>query len=102
MMHLPRSGAAVELRSGRNRNTYEIPDVPIIDDDVMTEFIRREARRWYGWLVLGEQPPVVAAKMKWLCENYCSFNGEIIEGGPCHPNKERETGNEYVAGALAL
>lgn len=94
MMYLPRSGMATEVKVPQPgsryeaKGTFEIDDVPVMPLDDIEVLIRREALKWYRWLVLGELPPVVRAKDKWLCDS-CSFNGEIVANGPCFPTRER-------------
>lgn len=88
MMSIPRTGSTYVFRKGRTTSVHAIDSVPVLPLGDVEAFVRREALRWYRGLVLRQLPPVVDAQHKWLCRN-CLFNGEIVAGGPCHPEAER-------------
>jgi hypothetical protein len=72
----------------RDTTEYHVSDVPLIDEAELEAFVREQAYKWYRWLVLGEQPPVVPKSKDWLCRN-CAFNGHVFNGAPCRPREER-------------
>ena len=85
MMHIPRSGAPYTLAKD---GTYEIDHVPLLDLEEVEAFVRENALKWYRWLVKREPAPVVPTELKWLCKN-CPFNGDVIAGERCFPDRER-------------
>lgn len=87
MMEIPRTGLPYKIR-GPRETMRDIDNVPLLPLEDVEAFVRKQAHRWYKWLVLGEKPPVVNSDMSWLCKS-CSFNGELIAGERCHPTRER-------------
>jgi hypothetical protein len=94
MMALARTGSAVELKvkpdgvKWARKETFEIAPVPVWPLDEIEAWIRPRALAWYRWLVLGQPTPIVDEADKWLCRG-CAFNGELVEGGVCFPERER-------------
>ncbi len=71
---------------------YDVPEVPIIDDEIVESWIQMEGDHWYRVLFLGEFAPVVNKEWSWLCKN-CVFKGTRY----CpDPDKEREEGAPNV------
>jgi hypothetical protein len=91
MMELPLTGTPY-VTMGKDRKEGTLEDVPILPHWQIEAFVRERALRWYRWLVLGEQPPVVDEDRKWMCaakNNPCPFNGELHAEGVCFPTTER-------------
>ncbi len=93
MMSLPATGRTsfgrIQVPGKTDRKgTFKIEAIPTMPLDEIEAFIRTEVYRWYRWLVLGEQPPVIEAERKWICFN-CPFNGENDPNEPCWPTYER-------------
>jgi len=91
MMAIPRTGIPYLFKKGRQEELYHIDDVPVLPLEEIETLVRREALKWYRWLVLGEMPPVVEEERAWMCKS-CPFNGELIPGERCFPNYERRDG----------
>jgi len=89
MQHMPRTGAAVQMKKGKwDKAIYDVPQIPVYPLEKIEAYIRPRALAWYRYLVLGTLPPVVGDESKWLCR-FCAFNGELIDGERCHPTQER-------------
>lgn len=84
MAEIPRSGGSYEYR----KRAYEIDSVPVWPLEQTEAYVRREALKWYKWLVLEEPTPVVDEQNAWLCKS-CPFNAERVAGGQCNPAAER-------------
>lgn len=78
----------VGLQKGFKWSTeeYTIPPVPILDDELVKEWIESEGEEWYRILFEGAHAPVVSKDQKWLCK-ICPFIG--TKWCP-NPDKERE------------
>ncbi|MBU8920811.1 MAG: hypothetical protein KOO63_03025 [Bacteroidales bacterium] len=72
------------------REPYDLPDVPIVDDEMVEKWINREGDEWYRVLHKGEKAPVAPDDYKWLCK-FCEFKG--TEHCP-DPDAERSGGKD--------
>lgn len=92
MMQVPRTGAPYTIKHQVGRQwveeTFEIPSIPVWPLAETEEFVRKEALKWFKWLVLEEPTPLVDADKTWVCKT-CPFNGEIFSEGQCFPTAER-------------
>lgn len=82
----------VKIRKGyKNTNdAYDIPDIPLLDDDIITGIIEREGEEWFKILYAGAQAPVRDTDWQWLCK-YCQFFG----GKHC-PDPDKEAGTSVM------
>jgi hypothetical protein len=56
------------------KEEYDIPDVPILPDEVVKQWIDTEGDEWFRIMYKGAYAPVVDKSWSWLCK-ICQFNG---------------------------
>lgn len=88
MMDIPRSGGTYGVTKYGKTTLYEIDAVPVLPLTEIEKFVKERALYWYRHLVLGYPAPVLPKDKAWMCRN-CAFNGELIPGERCFPEKER-------------
>lgn len=99
MMEIPLTG--MPYMPQRARESYDIEAIPTLPIEEVEQYIREGALLWYKYLVLREElPPVVPKDEGWKCKN-CPFNGDIIEGAPCHPGEAWAAADAERAAARA-
>lgn len=60
---------------GRTETQYDIPDIPILADELLEHIIKTEGEEWYKILYSKEtSPPVCSEEWSWLCKK-CYFKG---------------------------
>lgn len=66
----------VGIRKGYKwtQEQYEIPDVPMVEDDLVQHWINHEGDMWYRIMYEGEKAPIRDTEWEWLCK-YCQFKG---------------------------
>ena len=64
---------------------YELPDVPILDDDTVRHWITTEGDEWFRILYLNEPAPVCSHENSWLCKKCPFFETEHCP----NPDEER-------------
>ncbi len=67
------------------KETYDIPDIPILPDSLVEHIIETEGDEWYRILFKGEPAPVVDNDFSWLCKNCVFYKTEHCPD----PDKER-------------
>lgn len=72
------------------KDEYDIPDVPILDNDIVDHWINIEGDEWYQILFESKKAPVRDGEWAWLCK-VCPFYGTKY----C-PNPEKESKGENV------
>jgi len=73
-----------------DKSEYDLPDVPILDNDLVDHWINTEGDEWYNILYEGKMAPVRDGEWAWLCK-VCPFYGTKH----C-PNPEKESKGEKV------
>lgn len=71
------TGTTVKLKNkstGWKEESFEVPDIPILPDELIEEWINMEGDEWFRILFNKEPAPVCTEEWKWLCK-FCIFNG---------------------------
>ncbi len=87
------TGTTVNLKSQATRwkeESYEVPDVPILPDNLVEEWVNTKGDLWYQILYQGKPAPVYDDGYDWLCRS-CPF----FQSQHCvDPHKEKELEKE--------
>lgn len=71
------TGTTVKLKTRASKwkeESYEVPDIPILSDELIESWIDNEGDEWYRILYGNEPAPVCNDDWSWLCK-LCVFNG---------------------------
>lgn len=68
--------ATIRVRKGKfwEEQEFDIPDIPILSDEVIESYINSEGDEWYRILYEENPAPVCSEEDSWLCK-VCVFNG---------------------------
>lgn len=87
------TGTKVTLKTAKNKwkeEVYDVPDIPVLPDKLVEEWIETQGDKWYRILYLNEPAPVYDDGYEWLCKS-CTF----FQGPHCvDPHKEKELEKE--------
>ena len=87
------TGTTVGLKTQATKwkeELYEVPNVPILPDSLVEEWINTQGDKWYRILFMNEPAPVYDDGYDWLCKS-CQF----YQGQHCvDPHREKELEKE--------
>lgn len=69
------TGTTVRLKTKETKwkeESYDVPDIPILPDELVESWIHEQGDQWYRIMFLGEKPPVYDDGWQWLCRS-CQF-----------------------------
>jgi len=87
------TGTTVKYGAKKDLQTYTIPDVPILKNAVIEDWIHTEGDLWYRILFKNENAPVRDETYKWLCYSCPFYKSEFC------PNPEEEARQQTLTRA---